>query len=139
MSLPIPPYGGSLLASVASTTPGTPSRRRHKLAEEMLLLRRRLILPLWEGKARHQDIARVEPKSVCCSVAKVRIIKPAPVSSTSESAISTTTSALRNRPRRNPPLTPRPESFNGSTMSRRESCIAGARPKSTPSRSPQPG
>ena len=39
--------------------------------------------------------------------------RPAPASSTSDSATSATTSALRSRLRRKPPLMPLPESFSG--------------------------
>ena len=69
------------------------------------------------------------PRSTVCSFTKLRINKPAPTSSTSDSATSVTTIALRSRPPLNPPLTPLPESFSGSTMLRRTVCSAGTSPK----------
>ncbi len=68
------------------------------------------------------------------SARKLRIMKPAPASSTSVSAISTTMSALVQRRARGPPVPPRPPppSFITSLRSVFDTCSAGARPNSTP-------
>ena len=59
-------------------------------------------------------------------------MKPAPASSTSVSASSTTISAPVQRRARMPPLLPRPPSFSTSLRSVFDTCSAGARPKTMP-------
>ena len=74
-----------------------------------------------------------KPRSTRCSRSKLRSISPAPTSSTTASAISTTT-----RPRRSDrpsPLDPRAPSFIVWPGSVRASCSAGTRPKTRPVRS----
>ena len=68
------------------------------------------------------------PRSTVWSLTKLRIRSPAPARSTSDNATSQTTSVLRSWPRRNPPTTPRPESFSGSAMFFFTVCSAGTSP-----------
>ena len=67
------------------------------------------------------------PTSTWTSPMKLRISRPAPSSSTSESATSPTTRPLRTHPWLVP--VPLPDSFSPCTRSRRAPCHAGSRPK----------
>ena len=73
------------------------------------------------------------PRLVWYSVRKLRIMKPAPASSTSVSITSTTMSAPVQRRARIPPLPLRPPpSFSTSCTSVLVTCSAGARPNRRP-------
>ena len=71
------------------------------------------------------------PGSVFCSTKKVRAVRPALTSSTTDNATSATTSRLRVRPPcvAAPVLRP---AFNVSVTSAFDECSAGTRPKRTP-------
>ena len=70
--------------------------------------------------------------SAVYSFRKLRIISPAPTSSTIVSASSTTTIVELNHRARRPPLVPRPPSFRTSLTFVFDTCSAGARPKRMP-------
>jgi hypothetical protein len=77
----------------------------------------------------------LKPRSIRCSDHSVRSISPAPIRSTTASAISATTSALRNRRRLPPVVAFPPPSFIESVRSDRRIRTAGARLKMTVVRS----
>ena len=72
-----------------------------------------------------------KPSAGACRFRKLRTKSDAPTSSTSDSAISTTTSVLRSRARRPLVAVPRPPSFNSPGGSR-AAWTAGASPKTIP-------
>src|ERR1035438_10501849 len=124
-SVGMPPYGGNVLVSVASTTPGSAFTLGSNWLKKRCFSAAVLYWPLGNGSRATRKLCGLNPRSTVCSATKVRIMTPAPVNSTSESASSTMTSAFRSRPRRKPPLTPRPESFSGPTIFRRLPLVAG--------------
>ena len=72
------------------------------------------------------------PTSSRYSAKKLRIMKPAPASSTSVSASSPMMSAPVHRRARTPAVPEQPPSFSTSFTSVFDTCSAGARPKTTP-------
>ena len=76
--------------------------------------------------------AVLKPALAFCSVRKLRTNSDAPTSSTSDSAISATTSALRSRFFRTPEPLPRAPSRSASCRLPRAACSAGASPNRMP-------
>ena len=103
-----------------------------KLLEEPLAIRLLRIRLIGQADAYADDVLRIVPS--CCETSrlKLRIIKPAPTSNISDSAISLTTRTLRNRWRCRPVLLLRELSFSSRAKAGRADCKAGARPKISP-------
>ena len=78
------------------------------------------------------------PGSIVCKARKLLTHKPAPISTTSDKAICTTTSTLRRLHRRPPPRRPGLSPLRAATKSGLETCSAGASPKTIPVRSDSP-
>ena len=71
----------------------------------------------------------LNPMSTCASASRLRPSSAAPITSATASAISVTTNAFRAQPPRAPSAEPLPPWRSPSARSTRETCHAGARPK----------
>ena len=83
--------------------PGSACSRGSRASKKRCLASAGRGLPARKRQPRAEDVLRVQPEIGALQVDEVRISSPAPASSTSDSATSTTTNEFRSQPRRNPP------------------------------------
>ena len=88
-------------------------------------------LVLGAVKSSVSRLSTLKPGLICCNLKKLRIISPAPTNSMSDKATSATTSRLRVRRPRAPPVEPRPPSLSDCVRSGFEACSAGSKPNTT--------
>ena len=129
-----PPNIGRLFVTLAPTTVLTVFSRSSMRRRNSLRICGLLYFRVGSRKfiVKRRDVSM--PTSTRYKFIKLRIMNPAPASSTIVSASSTTTRAAVQRRARRPPDPERPASFNTSLTLVFEMCSAGARPKTIPVR-----
>ncbi len=125
------PNPGSAAVAAASTTPGKP-RTRWRISSTRAFLCT-LNRASWSTPtiAAINNLDGSKPRSIRVRPTRLRVMRPAPTSSTIESATSRITRPARIRPRRAPPPKPFDAEASWLTRSVRDACNAGKRPHTT--------
>ena len=124
--------GGSPLIAVTFVTPGTACKRSCNWLKKADWRAPSGYVSAGKNRRNVSNPLGRNPSSTCCSDAKLRNIKPAPMTSTTANANSATTSERRRTKRADPAVARCPPSRNAIPTLPGERWNTGASPKRTP-------